>query len=86
MKNTSNLDEIKSVILDSEEIVRDLKGVGMLLQHINISMIQNELIDEIDYLALNVLVNKLLDDIAPRANELINAAYILLNKESIWEI
>ena len=83
MKNTSNLDEIKSVILDSEEIVRDLRGVGMLLQHINISMIQNELIDESDYLALNVLVNKLLDDIAPRANEMINAAYILLNKESI---
>ena len=37
MKSVSNLDEIKSVILDSEEIVRDLKGVGMLLQHINIS-------------------------------------------------
>ena len=86
MKSTSNLDEIKSVILDSEEIVRDLRGVGMLLQHINISMIQNELIDESDYLALNVLANKLLDDIAPRANELINAAYILLNKENRWEI
>ena len=37
MKNTSNLDEIRIVILDSEEIVRDLKGVGMLLQHINVS-------------------------------------------------
>jgi len=73
-----NLDEVRSVVLDSEYIERDIKGVGMLLHHASRSMLEDHIIDEIDYLTLQVLADKLLDDIAPRAQKLIEASYELL--------
>jgi hypothetical protein len=77
-----NTTEIKnnSIILNREYIERDIKGIGILLQHTSRSMSKDELIDEIDYLALQVIVDKLLDNIAPRVNELIETSYELLKE------
>jgi hypothetical protein len=73
-----NLDEVRSVVLDSEYIERDIRGVGMLLHHASRSMLEDHIIDEIDYLTLKVLADKLLDDIAPKIQKLIEASYELL--------
>ena len=71
-------DKTTSTILDSEYIERDIKGIGMLLHHASRSMLEDRIIDEIDYLTLQVLADKLLDDIAPRTQKLIEASYELL--------
>ena len=71
-------DKTTSTILDSEYIERDIKGIGMLLHHTSRSMLEDRIIDEIDYLTLQVLADKLLDDIAPRTQKLIEASYELL--------
>jgi len=70
----------KSIILDSEYIERDIRGIGMLLQHTSHSMLENGLIDEVDYLALQVIADKLLDDIAPKTKQLFETSYELLQK------
>ncbi|QCT93774.1 hypothetical protein FE773_00845 [Caminibacter mediatlanticus TB-2] len=75
MKNT------RSIILDSEYIVRDIEGVGMLLQMVSSELYSNGDISKRDYLAIQVLVDKLLGDIAPRTNELIEASYSLLKAQ-----
>ncbi|GAB6045471.1 hypothetical protein JCM11957_10690 [Caminibacter profundus] len=75
MKNT------KSIILDSEYIVRDIEGVGMLLQSISRGLLDDGIIGMREYLAMQVLVDKLLEDIAPRTNELIQASYSFLKAE-----
>jgi len=70
----------KSIILESEYIERDIRGIGMLLDHLSHSMLESGLIDEVDYLALQVIADKLLDDIAPRTKQLIETSYELLRK------
>jgi len=72
MKNT------RSIILDSEYIQRDIEGVGMLLQMVSRDLFDGGYISERDYLALQVLVNKLLEDISPRTQKLIEASHSLL--------
>ena len=70
----------KSIILNSEYIERDIRGVGMLLHHTSYSLFEDGLIDEVDYLALQVIADKLLDDIVPRTKQLIETSYELLKK------
>ena len=72
MKNT------RSIILDSEYIQRDIEGVGMLLQMVSRDLFDSGDISERDYLALQVLVDKLLEDIAPRTAKLIETSHSLL--------
>jgi len=70
----------KSIILDSEYIERDLRGVATLLDNASRQLFNDGYIVEDDYLALQSIVKMLTDDITPRTKELIKASYELLKK------
>ncbi|GAB6045106.1 hypothetical protein JCM11957_07040 [Caminibacter profundus] len=75
------MSQATSTILDSEYIEREIRGTGMLLHYASRAMFEDELISEADYLALQVIADKLIEDIAPRTAKLIEASYELLKKE-----
>jgi hypothetical protein len=72
----------KSIILNSDILERDIRGIGMLLHHASRSLLEDGYIDEVDYLSLEIIADKLLEDIAPKVKELIDASYELLREKS----
>ena len=71
---------MKTIILNSEYIERDLRGVATLLDNASRQLFNDGYIVEDDYLALQSIVKMLTDDITPRTKELIDVSYKLLQK------
>jgi len=71
---------MKTIILNSEYIERDLRGVATLLDNASRQLFNDGYIVEDDYLALQSIVKILTDDITPRIKELIDVSYKLLQK------
>jgi len=71
---------MKSTILNSESIERDIRATATLLDNASRQLLDDGYIVEDDYLALQIISKMLNNDIAPRTKELIDASYKLLQK------